>query len=325
MDNNEQDKYMFKNIIAPFDPNISITLKRKVENDVVFRTIVSKKESENYKIDLHPQVLELLKIGYIKQRSKKWMESRTFKITASNVDTLLRNDGCKTKETLFKEKLGICSRFKGNIYTEHGILYEPIGIHRYQMLTRKIGLKFGLITHTKYGFIGGSPDLITLDGILVEMKCPYRRNEKRINNLKRYVIPSQYMAQVQLLLEITGLEVAHYVEYYLPDKTNNEEIYIVEINRNKNWFIDNFSKMESWNNRLIDFISVKNNVLIQYIINLYRYKKCRRISYLLCAYFYKIKYLRLMEKTKECKENVKKRKISDCDQNNTNNYVSFSF
>lgn len=287
-----------KIVSAPFDPSIYIKLEQVVENDITHRKVVEVNDNDEYKIIIHPKITELLKTGYIKQRTEKWLQSRQKKITASKVDTIIRADNSKTKDSMFKVEVGISPKFKGNIYTEHGMLYEPIAIHRYQMFTKKMGLKFGLIPHPKYHFIGGSPDLITLDGILVEIKCPYKRNSSRIDNLKRYIIPPQYMSQVQLLLEITGLEVAHYVEYYLPDRYNKEELYVVEINRNREWFSKHIGRMESWFHRLDTFYREKHHILSTYLVYRYKYKRDGKISNLINAYYYWIKYRRLMEKTR---------------------------
>lgn len=315
MDNqlNENKNVQYKTVTAPFDPSIYIKLEQNVENDINHRKIIEIVDKEEYRIQIHPKITELLKSGYIKQRTEKWLQSRQKKITASKVHPIIQSDSSKTKDSMFKVEVGITPKFKGNIYTEHGMLYEPIAIHRYQMLTKKMGLKFGLIPHPTYDFIGGSPDLITLDGILVEIKCPYKRNSSRIDNLKRYIIPPQYMSQVQLLLEITGLEVAHYVEYYLPDRFNQEELYIVEIQRNRDWFNKNIGRMEEWFNRLDNFYIERHHVLATYLVHRYKYKTEGKIANLLNAFYYWIKYRRLMEKTKSFLEdnpNNKRKSVS---------------
>lgn len=297
--NNTEPKSIIKQYMAPWSNDIIMTLKQTVLGDVINREIVEiKTQGNKHKpIIIHSSIYELLKTGYIKQRTEKWLQSRQSMITASKVHPITQDNNLKTKQTMFKMEVGIVPKFKGNMYTEHGMMYEPIAIHRYQMFTHKLGIKFGLIIHKDYKFIGGSPDLITVDGILVEIKCPFRRNLKRIENLKRYIIPPQYMSQVQLLLEVTELEVAHYVEYYLPDEYNKEELYIVEIKRDRTWFKRILPKLTEWYNHLIEFYIKKKKFLSLFVAHLLKYKLKKNEHDLLLSYYNVIKYRLLMGKT----------------------------
>jgi hypothetical protein len=74
--------------------------------------------------------------------------------------------------------------------------------------------------------LGASPDGVTEDGLLIEIKCPLTRKiEKKV--------PSYYLPQVQLQLEITDLEECDFVQYR-PGPP--EEYVVVRVKRDREWF-----------------------------------------------------------------------------------------
>ena len=56
--------------------------------------------------------------------------------------------------------------------TEHGIKYEDEAAAAYSVLRPDLTpfFELGLIMHEKHPFLGASPDRITKDGILIEIK-----------------------------------------------------------------------------------------------------------------------------------------------------------
>ena len=71
---------------------------------------------------------------------------------------------------MLKEKLGLKAGFTGNEATAHGQKYEDEAISIYEKQTGKRVLRPGLEYHQTISGIAGSPDGITEDGILVEVK-----------------------------------------------------------------------------------------------------------------------------------------------------------
>jgi len=104
-------------------------------------------------------------------------------------------------------------------------------------------LSFGLLIHPEHSWLGGSPDGITTDGILLEVKCPMRRK------IVMGEVPHHYLSQVLLNLEICNLELAHFIEFIPPSTENGEDytINIVEVQRDREWFSKELPKMrEFW-------------------------------------------------------------------------------
>ena len=190
---------------------------------------------------IHEQVKELLKIPQFEQRSPEWFEQRNNAITASDIPTVLGENSYKKPWSLLLDK---CNKnpkpFIGNDATRWGTHYEDIAIEKYSEIRNKKVLSFGLIIHRDYPWLGGSPDGITTDGILLEVKCPLKR--KIIHG----EVPHHYKSQVLLNLEICDLELAHFIEFVPGSSDNDYEINIVEIHRDREWFKEQLKNMKDF-------------------------------------------------------------------------------
>jgi len=190
---------------------------------------------------LCPQVEKLKSIPQFEQRSVEWFEQRNNAITASDIPTVLNENKYKKPWSLLLDKCnGNPKPFIGNEATRWGTHYEDIAIEKYKRIKNKEVLSFGLLIHPEYPWLGGSPDGITTDGILLEVKCPLRRK------ITMGEIPHHYRSQVLLNLEITSLEIAHFIEF-IPGKSDDDYIInIVEIKRDREWFAQELPKMKQF-------------------------------------------------------------------------------
>jgi hypothetical protein len=101
---------------------------------------------------------------------------------------------------------------------EHGKKNEPRALSAY---AEKVGtaaklLPGGMWIHRN---VAASPDGITSDGVVVEVKCPYWRS------VKDGSIPLQDWWQVQAEMEACGLEEADYVEMSLDGSVSIKRVY----------------------------------------------------------------------------------------------------
>jgi putative phage-type endonuclease len=96
--------------------------------------------------------------------------------------------------------------FKDNIYTLWGKKYEDIATRLYTKLYNQAVLSFGLISHSRLKWLAASPDGITEDGIMLEIKCPKSRK------IDPKVPPLYYWIQCQIQLECCNLEECHFLE-----------------------------------------------------------------------------------------------------------------
>jgi putative phage-type endonuclease len=215
---------------------------------------------------MNPQVQKLLNLPQYEQRSPEWFEQRKNKLTSSDVDTVLGNNKyAKPLEVLFK-KCGISKPFTGNEATRHGQKYEDEAIKHYCELYNKKTHSFGLLPHPEIEWLGGSPDDITEDGIVIEVKCPLRRK------IVMGEIPKHYIGQIKMNMEICNLDKAVFIEYRPKHMNENNEILlnVVELDRDPEWFKSVFPILESFWNEVLHYrtVGIENHKDYLYYNNL---------------------------------------------------------
>lgn len=193
-------------------------------------------------IEVHPRVLELLARPYHEQGSDGWHEERREALTASDVAAVLGQNPYNSAEALWRKKIGMTPHDEGNEATRHGHDYEWEALVEYMCRRGCIVFKFGCLRHEhqKLQWVRGSPDGITHDGILVEVKCPLRRKVEPI-------IHKEYVPQVQTLMEVCQLDACHFIVYRPAPGPNKEpEFAMVEAPRRPLWFQENLICMTTW-------------------------------------------------------------------------------
>lgn len=183
----------------------------------------------------------LLKPQYA-QRTPEWYKARTQKITASEISACLDNikavseiyvntfkidnykyDGkcCSHFDTRDEFIIKKCNTARGinsysdNKYTMWGKKYEEIACRLYRQKYNTMVFEFGLIEHDTLDYLAASPDGITPNGIMLEIKCPYSR---KIGS----VVPHHYYQQIQLQLEVCNLDLCHYLECEIEEVEKDE-------------------------------------------------------------------------------------------------------
>lgn len=204
------------------------------------------------------RVKELLAAEYAEQRSQEWLDLRENMITASDISSAIGENPYESTDAFIKKKV-LRTKWAGNAATAHGTLLEPLVRDMYDEMTGRKTHEIGLVQHRLYPWLGASPDGITEDGILVEIKCPLSRKIEA-------KVPKYYLPQVQLQLEITDLEVCDFVQYR-PQGTITEDIggeiltrldpskprefVIVQVKRDRNWFAANLPVMQKAWDRIV--------------------------------------------------------------------------
>jgi hypothetical protein len=166
----------------------------------------------------------VIKIHNTRQGTKKWHKLRDNRITASNAHILLE----KGKQEALEANKKV---FKGNYWTERGLILESEALEIYEAVKDVDVLKVGFVTNDEYPDCGASPDGIAGD-TLIEIKC---------FNEKRHGKPDfKVLAQVHFAMMVCGLEKAHIV-YYNPDLDIERGLIIHEVKQRKS-IIDNIKK-----------------------------------------------------------------------------------
>lgn len=127
--------------------------------------------------------------------SDDWFTLRGKLLTASDMAAVLGENKYCSPNVLFKRKTRQGSGFSGNAATRWGQKYEDEAAAVYSHLTSQVLVPepIGLLVHDyeKAGCkrYAATPDFMTMNGIMVEIKCPFRREITS-------EIPRHYTAQV---------------------------------------------------------------------------------------------------------------------------------
>lgn len=167
------------------------------------------------------QLNKLKEIPIIKQKSPEWYEARNSMISASDMAQSIGLGKFGTQKDLIKKKCDDApAEFSAsNPFFKWGNMFESVAVNIYSILNEGIQMnEFGLLKHPKHNFFGASPDSISDNGILCEIKCPLKR---KITG----EIPTQYYLQILGQLEVCGLEECDYFECEFLQE-NNEKCFL---------------------------------------------------------------------------------------------------
>lgn len=174
----------------------------------------------------HRQVQALLRSGRgVPQRTPQWYAARQDMITASDIAQALgcgkfgtqRDFMIKKCEAAGQPPVDAEAAAQQNNASwaakscavpalKWGVMYEPAAAGLYAAQNGGVQVhEFGLLRHVDTPFLGASPDGITDTGVMVEIKCPWRR---KIDG----EIPVQYYLQIQGQLAVCGLQECDYFE-----------------------------------------------------------------------------------------------------------------
>jgi putative phage-type endonuclease len=169
--------------------------------------------------EISEQFNKLLEINKTlpEQRTPAWYAFRENLITASSWGNVFGWVG-SAKEVLLQKLGHEGSQFKGNQFTVWGTKYEPVATFIYEKRTGKKVVDFGCLRHPDENnfFIGASPDGIADDGVMLEIKCPPRREIGPIPT-------DYYWAQMQGQLEVCDLERCDFLECKILEYLDEED------------------------------------------------------------------------------------------------------
>lgn len=180
-------------------------------------------------------------VAQLKQGTPEWLESRkAYPVTGSVAAAILGCDPYKTRRKAATDKAGHGVQGQTvSFNTAHGHAHEGEAVRRFIAATGQQVLHCGLVPHAALDFIAVSPDGITADGELLEVKCPVSR---RITD----AVPAHYMPQLQLSMETLDLEWANYVEYKPGNEFRDTEFQIIRVKRDRQWFAASLPSFESF-------------------------------------------------------------------------------
>ncbi|GAX85139.1 hypothetical protein CEUSTIGMA_g12558.t1, partial [Chlamydomonas eustigma] len=161
----------------------------------------------------------------IEQKSEEWLRVRQSIVTASDLAQALGHGKFGTqKEFLIKKSGYEEQKFDAECPPlKWGIMFEDIACAIYERRNSCKVLPFGLIRHPTIQHFGASPDGVTENGVMLEIKCPYRR---KITN----EVPEQYYYQIQGQLDVCNLEECDYLECEFRLLESDQDLDSVDVN-----------------------------------------------------------------------------------------------
>ena len=177
----------------------------------------------------------------MEQRSEQWFEQRKGRITGSRVGAILGlspwQKPADVLRAMVREYHGAPSEFLGSVATDHGTNNEQRAVLAFM---RETGLNVEKCGFFPYGDrMGASPDGLTDDGGVLEIKVPFGlRNEPKAK-FKPLADQPHYAAQVQMEMLSAGRKHAYFAQYiapkgdplspdYVPEQINVERVELDE-------------------------------------------------------------------------------------------------
>jgi len=198
---------IYNNLVISLDSNITKEYIQKRLSNI-----------ENYKKQL--QIIK--EIPMIIQRSDEWFNVRKNLITASDMAQALNKGKFGSQKDFLIKKINNLIE-NNNTYVQSdnvallwGVKYEEVANKIYMKRNKVEVFEFGLIKHPTISYFGASPDGISELGIMLEIKCPFKR---KIDGS----IPEQYWMQIQGQLEVCDLEECDYLECKLRQYNNEAD------------------------------------------------------------------------------------------------------
>lgn len=173
----------------------------------------------------------------IDQGSDQWFDACCGSVGASSVADLMskgKNGGESTglanlRARIVVERLTGCrERGYSNPYMERGNADEPAAREVYEFLTGNTVEQVGLIRHPAIPFFHASPDGLTGDAGMLELKR--KIPALHINYLLKQTVPTEYVKQMAAQLACSGREWVDFASY-CPEMPEELQLFVVRYHR----------------------------------------------------------------------------------------------
>jgi putative phage-type endonuclease len=181
---------------------------------------------QNVVNDYKVQLDKLRALPVLEQRTPAWYEARKSIITASDFAQALGDGKFGTQKQIFQKKCGyeVESFNASSPPLKWGNMFESVANDIYCMRNNMKVYEFGLLLHPTIKHFGASPDGVNECGIMVEIKCPFKR---KIDGQ----VPNQYFYQIQGQLDVCGLDECDYFECEFTESHDVDDVLNVGFER----------------------------------------------------------------------------------------------
>jgi len=186
------------------------------------------------------------------QGSDQWKADRMGVLTASNAASCLgRSFAYQTRAQMLHHYAGVCplpepSEFVQNMMNK-GHEYEDQAIMKARMdlgITEKSKVyQFGLMKHKDYPQLGASVDGVVQNTDTGELEMWEIKTRVRGALLDTPDPPDRYLDQIQMCLEVTGIEWGRLVQYKRDELWSTDRVVMHRIARDPMWAQENIPKL----------------------------------------------------------------------------------
>lgn len=193
----------------------------------------------------------------VQQRTTEWMDARRGRVTGSVAGAILGVNQCASRDDVLRRLVrdwhGAEPEFSGNIATRHGTVHEDGAIVDFMMETG-IGVKpVGFLPYEDW--LGASPDGLTDDGGVIEVKVPFGKRNDPFANFKPLADQPHYYAQMQV--EILCAKATH--GWFWQWSAHGFDLERVEIDQA--WRDENLPRLRKFHAELMDAIATPDEHL----------------------------------------------------------------
>lgn len=161
-------------------------------------------------------------LPYFPQRSPEWFKMRENCVSASSWGQALGfvpYRGSSPKDLIRAKVAPETLPPFDDRFTRWGVKYEEVATRMYEFKVSIPVEEFSFIVHPKYDFLGASPDGIRPDGVMLEIKCPPKREITGIP-------PYYYWIQMQGQLEVCDLEKCDFLECKITEFEKEDDFWM---------------------------------------------------------------------------------------------------
>ena len=173
---------------------------------------------ETYEQD-QETLARLKKLVLPEQRTPEWFKFRQGRLTASELSYCIQGKDAIKKKIILQKLHPEAVPYISSAATTHGTMYEPVAQYMYETVYETKLHEFGCIPHQNVSWLAASPDGISEEGIMVEIKCPYSRKPIGVPSLT-------YYTQIQAQLEVCDLHWCDFMECEIETYDKDRSDYI---------------------------------------------------------------------------------------------------
>ena len=178
----------------------------------------------------------------MQQNTPEWYAARKGRVTASIVGAILGVAPYMTRDDAMRRMVrdyhGAEPEFTGNTATEWGTYNEEGARFDFTLETGITVEQCGFFTRDDWA--GASPDGLTSDGGLIEIKCPFGLKDKDEPAFKTAEEQPHYYAQMQFQMWVTGKPFTNFWQW-TPKGTGHEIV-----NYDTEWVAENLPKLAAF-------------------------------------------------------------------------------